>query len=85
MKKKLCLQDVSGISEIDLSERLRAITGWKNGKTEEREQWFDLDGEEVVLRCRETELLPVAKSNELRLFAREALSSLLPSCSPCVS
>lgn len=82
MKKKLCLQDVSGISEIDLSERLRAITGWKNGKTEEREQWFDLDGEEVVLRCRETELLPVAKSNELRLFAREGIiitaTKLLP-------
>ena len=29
MKKMLCLQDVSGVSEVDLAERLRIITGWE--------------------------------------------------------
>ena len=31
----LCLQDVSGVSEVDLAERLRIITGWKACRTEE--------------------------------------------------
>ena len=34
MKKMLCLQDVSGVSEVDLAERLRIITGWKACRTE---------------------------------------------------
>ena len=54
MKKMLCLQDVSGVSEVDLAERLRIITGWKACRTEECERRFEIDGEEAVLRCRET-------------------------------
>ena len=73
MKKRLCLQDVSGINEVDLAERLRIITGWKAGRTEEREQRFEVDGAEAVLRCRETELQPPAKNSELRLIAREGI------------
>ena len=38
MKKMLCLQDVSGVSEVDLAERLRIITGWKACRTEECER-----------------------------------------------
>lgn len=82
MKKELCFQDVSGISEFGLSERLKDITGWKRGKTEEREQRFDFGGVETVLRCRETELLPPAKNSELRLLVREGIvimaTKLLP-------
>ena len=66
MKKMLCLQDVSGVSEVDLAERLRIITGWKACRTEECERRFEIDGEEAVLRCRETELQPPVKNSELR-------------------
>lgn len=82
MKKMLCLQDVSGVSEVDLAERLRIITGWKACRTEECERWFEIDGEEAVLRCRETELQPPVKNSELRLIAKEGIvimaAKLLP-------
>ena len=42
MKKMLCLQDVSGVSEVDLAERLRIITGWKACRTEECERRFEM-------------------------------------------
>jgi len=73
----LCLQDVSGVSEVDLAERLRIITGWKACRTEECERRFEIDGEEAVLRCRET-----VKNSELRLIAKEGIvimaAKLLP-------
>mgnify|MGYP000081527501 FL=1 len=82
MKKMLCLQDVSGVSEVDLAERLRIITGWKACRTEECERRFEIDGEEAVLRCRETELQPPVKNSELRLIAKEGIvimaAKLLP-------
>ena len=82
MKKMLCLQDVSGVSEVDLAERLRIITGWKACRTEECERRFEIDGEEAVLRCHETELQPPVKNSELRLIAKEGIvimaAKLLP-------
>lgn len=82
MKKSICLQDVSGINEIALTERINAFIGWKTALTKEREQYFELDNEEVVLRCRETEMLPATKNNDLHIVVREGIvimsSKLLP-------
>ncbi|MFQ9935542.1 MAG: hypothetical protein ACLRXQ_05285 [Phascolarctobacterium faecium] len=70
MKKMLCLQDVSGVSEVDLAERSAYHYRLKACRTEECERRFEIDGEEAVLRCRETELQPPVKNSELRLLRR---------------
>lgn len=82
MKKRLCLQEVSG-SAADLAAELQTVSGWQSGATVERERNFELPGgDEAVVRCRETELRPSAKNSELRIIAREGIiitsAKLLP-------